>query len=73
MGKHVDFSACTVITGDLNLELDEVSVPKTIAINLTFSLFWLCLIYIFFSVPQSEETRAKLSQIAWVPQQVSFL
>ncbi|KAK0440787.1 DNA-directed RNA polymerase II, subunit 1 [Armillaria borealis] len=36
MGKRVDFSARTVITGDPNLELDEVGVPKTIAMNLTF-------------------------------------
>ncbi|KAF5324971.1 hypothetical protein D9619_009833 [Psilocybe cf. subviscida] len=36
MGKRVDFSACTVITGDPNLSLDEVGVPKTIAVNLTF-------------------------------------
>ena len=27
---------------------------------------------IFVSVPQSEETRAELSQIAWVPRQVGF-
>ena len=33
MGKHVDFLACTVITGDPNLELDEVGVPFT---NLTY-------------------------------------
>jgi hypothetical protein len=26
-----------------------------------------------FSVPQSEETRAELSQIAWVPRQVRSL
>lgn len=36
MGKRVDFSARTVITGDPNLELDEVGVPKSIALNLTF-------------------------------------
>ena len=36
MGKRVDFSARTVITGDPNLELDEVGVPKLIAMNLTF-------------------------------------
>jgi DNA-directed RNA polymerase II subunit RPB1 len=38
MGKHVNFSARTVITGDIdpNLELDEVGVPKSIAMNLTF-------------------------------------
>ena len=34
MGKRVDFSACTVITGDL--ELDEVGVPKSVAMNLTY-------------------------------------
>ncbi|KAH9907090.1 uncharacterized protein B0H18DRAFT_1193799, partial [Fomitopsis serialis] len=32
----VDFSARTVITGDPNLELDEVGVPKSIAMNLTY-------------------------------------
>jgi DNA-directed RNA polymerase beta' subunit len=42
MAKHVDFSAQTVKqssshTGDLNLELDEVSVPRPIAMNLTYS------------------------------------
>ena len=36
MGKHVDFSARTVITGDPNLELDEVGVPRSIAMNLTY-------------------------------------
>ncbi|CCM03706.1 uncharacterized protein FIBRA_05852 [Fibroporia radiculosa] len=36
MGKRVDFSARTVITGDPNLDLDEVGVPKSIAMNLTF-------------------------------------
>ncbi|THG98988.1 hypothetical protein EW026_g3272 [Hermanssonia centrifuga] len=36
MGKRVDFSARTVITGDPNLELDQVGVPKSIAMNLTF-------------------------------------
>lgn len=36
MGKRVDFSARTVITGDPNLELDQVGVPKTIAKNLTY-------------------------------------
>jgi DNA-directed RNA polymerase II subunit RPB1 len=33
MGKCISFSACTVITGDPNLELDEVSVCKSIAMN----------------------------------------
>jgi DNA-directed RNA polymerase II subunit RPB1 len=36
MGKCVNFSARTVITGDPNLELDEVGVPRSIAMNLTF-------------------------------------
>src|SRR6202021_3458288 len=36
MVKRVDFSARTVITGDPNLELDEVGVPKSIAMNLTY-------------------------------------
>jgi len=36
MGKRVDFSARTVITGDPNLELDEVGVPRSIAMTLTF-------------------------------------
>ncbi|KAF7333371.1 DNA-directed RNA polymerase subunit [Mycena venus] len=36
MGKRVGFSARTVITGDPNLELDEVGVPRSIAMNLTF-------------------------------------
>ncbi|TFK71732.1 beta and beta-prime subunits of DNA dependent RNA-polymerase [Pluteus cervinus] len=36
MGKRVDFSARTVITGDPNLELDQVGVPRSIAMNLTF-------------------------------------
>ncbi|KIJ07659.1 hypothetical protein PAXINDRAFT_90063, partial [Paxillus involutus ATCC 200175] len=36
MGKRVDFSARTVITGDPNLELDEVGVPRSIAMNLMY-------------------------------------
>ena len=36
MGKRVDFSARTVITGDPNLSLDEVGVPKSIARTLTY-------------------------------------
>jgi DNA-directed RNA polymerase beta' subunit len=36
MGKRVDFSARTVITGDPNLELDEFGVSKSIAMNLTY-------------------------------------
>jgi hypothetical protein len=33
-------------------------------------VFW-DMTYCLHSVPQSEETRAELSQIAWVPRQVS--
>ncbi|GAA6057289.1 hypothetical protein JCM3770_001700 [Rhodotorula araucariae] len=36
MGKRVDFSARTVITGDPNLALDEVGVPFSIARTLTY-------------------------------------
>ncbi|EEB06666.1 RNA polymerase II large subunit Rpb1 [Schizosaccharomyces japonicus yFS275] len=36
MGKRVDFSARTVITGDPNLSLDELGVPRTIAKTLTY-------------------------------------
>ncbi|KAI9806451.1 MAG: DNA-directed RNA polymerase II subunit RPB1 [Piccolia ochrophora] len=36
MGKRVDFSARTVITGDPNLSLDEVGVPRSIAMTLTY-------------------------------------
>lgn len=36
MGKRVDFSARTVITGDPNLGIDELGVPWSIALNLTF-------------------------------------
>jgi hypothetical protein len=36
MGKHVDFSTCTVITGDPNLELDEVGISRSITMNLTY-------------------------------------
>ncbi|KAG1780093.1 hypothetical protein EV702DRAFT_1194862 [Suillus placidus] len=36
MGKHVDFSARTAITHEPNLELDEVGVPRSIAMNLTY-------------------------------------
>lgn len=37
MGKRVDFSARTVITGDPNLSLDEVGVPISIARTLTYT------------------------------------
>eukprot|EP01025_Chloroclados_australasicus_P036650 TRINITY_DN3733_c0_g2_i1.p1 TRINITY_DN3733_c0_g2~~TRINITY_DN3733_c0_g2_i1.p1 ORF type:complete len:186 (+),score=23.14 TRINITY_DN3733_c0_g2_i1:80-559(+) len=36
MGKRVDFSARTVISGDTALELDELGIPWSIALNLTF-------------------------------------
>ena len=36
MGKRVDFSARTVITGDANLSLDQVGVPRSIARTLTY-------------------------------------
>lgn len=35
MGKRVDFSARTVITADPNISIDEVGVPRQIALNLT--------------------------------------
>jgi DNA-directed RNA polymerase II subunit RPB1 len=35
MGKRVDFSARTVIGPDPNLRLDQVGVPRSIALNLT--------------------------------------
>jgi len=37
MGKRVDFSARTVITGDPNLEIDQLGVPRSIALNMTFA------------------------------------
>ena len=36
MGKRVDFSARTVISPDPNLEVDELGVPLSIAMNVTF-------------------------------------
>jgi len=36
MGKRVDFSARTVVSPDPNLRLDELGVPRSIALNLTF-------------------------------------
>lgn len=36
MGKRVDFSARTVISGDPNLDLDQVGVPISIARTLTY-------------------------------------
>lgn len=37
MGKRVDFSARTVITPDPNINIDELGVPWSIAMNLTYS------------------------------------
>lgn len=36
MGKRVDFSARTVITPDPNIHIDELGVPWSIALNLTY-------------------------------------
>ena len=36
MGKRVDFSARTVITADPNLGIDELGVPWSIALNMTY-------------------------------------
>eukprot|EP01103_Thecamoeba_quadrilineata_P002203 TRINITY_DN12197_c0_g1_i1.p1 TRINITY_DN12197_c0_g1~~TRINITY_DN12197_c0_g1_i1.p1 ORF type:complete len:1771 (-),score=338.80 TRINITY_DN12197_c0_g1_i1:46-5313(-) len=36
MGKRVDFSARTVITGDPNISIDQVGVPRSIALNMTY-------------------------------------
>ena len=36
MGKRVDFSARTVISGDANIGIDQLGVPWSIALNLTF-------------------------------------
>jgi DNA-directed RNA polymerase II subunit RPB1 len=36
MGKRVDFSARTVVSPDPNLAVDELGVPRSIAMNLTF-------------------------------------
>jgi DNA-directed RNA polymerase II subunit RPB1 len=36
MGKRVDFSARTVISGDACLEVDQLGVPVSVAQTLTF-------------------------------------
>eukprot|EP00123_Amoebidium_parasiticum_P017765 comp23981_c2_seq2/m.42567 comp23981_c2_seq2/g.42567 ORF comp23981_c2_seq2/g.42567 comp23981_c2_seq2/m.42567 type:complete len:1766 (-) comp23981_c2_seq2:210-5507(-) len=36
MGKRVDFSARTVITADPNLSINQVGVPRSIALNMTY-------------------------------------
>jgi DNA-directed RNA polymerase II subunit RPB1 len=48
MGKRVDFSARTVITADPNLSIDQVGVPRSVALRLTvpvivtpFNIQWL--------------------------------
>lgn len=48
MGKRVDFSARTVITADPNLSIDQVGVPRSVALRLTvpvtvtpFNINWL--------------------------------
>jgi DNA-directed RNA polymerase II subunit RPB1 len=40
MGKRIYFSARTVITGDPNLELDEVGAPRSTAMNPTFPIIF---------------------------------
>jgi DNA-directed RNA polymerase II subunit RPB1 len=36
MGKRVDYTARTVITGDPNLSIEQIGVPYEIAMNLTY-------------------------------------
>lgn len=36
MGKRVDFSARTVITPDPTINIDQLGVPWSIALNLTY-------------------------------------
>ena len=36
MGKRVDFSARTVISADPMLKIDQIGVPRSIAMNMTF-------------------------------------
>jgi len=36
MGKRVDFSARSVISPDANLALDQLGVPRSLAMDLTF-------------------------------------
>lgn len=35
MGKRVDFSARSVISGDANLHVDQLGVPRALAFELT--------------------------------------
>ena len=35
MGKRCNFSARTVITPDPNIALDQIGIPRSIALNLT--------------------------------------
>lgn len=39
MGKRVDFSARDVITPDPNLSINEVGIPESIAMNLTYKVY----------------------------------
>ena len=36
MGKRVDFSARTVISGEPNISIDQLGVPRSLALNLTY-------------------------------------
>jgi DNA-directed RNA polymerase beta' subunit len=38
MGKRVDFSARSVITGDPNISIRELGVPKPVAMNITYPI-----------------------------------
>ena len=38
MGKRVDFSARTVLSGDPNLNLNQIGVPRSIANDLTIPI-----------------------------------
>ncbi|KIM60063.1 hypothetical protein SCLCIDRAFT_1185014, partial [Scleroderma citrinum Foug A] len=40
--RRVDFSVCMVITGNPNLELDEVGIPRSIVMNLTYPERCMC-------------------------------
>ncbi|KAK4694851.1 DNA-directed RNA polymerase II subunit RPB1, partial [Lecanoromycetidae sp. Uapishka_2] len=77
MGKRVDFSARTVITGDPNLSLDEVGVPRSVAKTLTYpetvtpyniqKLHQLVKNGPNEHPGANEETRAEINQLCMVP------
>lgn len=61
MGKRVDFSARTVITPDPTINIDELGVPWSIALNLTYpetvtpynierscvtNFTWVCIVFV---------------------------